>query len=151
MGGDGSVKFRNGSPRSTQVIVDIAGYYLAPSSVPAPAISAVSPITGPSTGGVLVTIWGTNFTDVAAVTFDGAPGSGLTVVSPSQLTVVSPAHSAGTADVNVFTSGGTATTPGGFTYVATPPPGSYVANPVTSGAYCAQNVACLLYTSDAAD
>jgi IPT/TIG domain len=121
VGSDGSVKFRNGSPGSTQVIVDIAGYYLAPSSVPAPAISAVSPVTGPSTGGVLVTIWGTNFTDVAAVTFDGTPGSGLTVVSPSQLTVVSPGHRAGTVDVTVATPGGTATSTGGFSYFAVPP------------------------------
>jgi IPT/TIG domain/Carboxypeptidase regulatory-like domain len=123
LGSDGSVKIRNGSPRSVQVIADIAGYYLAAAPVPAPTIATVSPASGSVTGGVVVTITGTNLTGVTAVSFDGVAGTALTPVSATQLTVATPAHAAGAVDVAVTTPGGTATSVGAFTYQPVVPPG----------------------------
>jgi alpha-tubulin suppressor-like RCC1 family protein len=98
-----------------------------PTPVPAPTIARVSPASGTVAGGVLVTITGTNLTDVASVSFDGVAGTALTPVSATQLTVVTPAHGAGTVDVAVTTPGGTATSVAGFTYtVAVPDPVSQV-------------------------
>ncbi len=73
-------------------------------SAPPPAVSALSVKSGPTTGGTLVTITGTNFTGAEKVEF--GPGSGtITSVSETSITVKSPA---GTGKVYV-----TVTTPGG--------------------------------------
>jgi hypothetical protein len=67
-------------------------------------ISAVSPGCGPISGGQIVTITGSGFTaggTVIGVTFGGAAGTGLSVVSDTLLTVTTPAHAAGVADVTV--------------------------------------------------
>src|SRR5947207_11690152 len=57
--------------------------------------------------------------NAAAVTIDGVPAS-VTVMSPTMLTVTTPAHAAGPVDVVVTTSAGSATLPAAFTYL--PPP-----------------------------
>jgi sugar lactone lactonase YvrE len=75
----------------------------------APAVTGVSPSTGPSGGGAGVTITGTNFGSDATVSFGGIPGTGVTVNSATSITVTSPAGAAGTVDVTVTTGG--ATTP----------------------------------------
>ena len=69
-------------------------------------MTAVSPVGGPTAGGNVVTITGTNFATGATVKF-GAAGSALpsTFVSSSKLTVRAPAHAVGAVDVFV-TSGG---------------------------------------------
>ena len=66
-------------------------------------IDRVTPSVGPDTGGTTVTIYGWNFSDenVTSVTFGGAPGADLNVISDSKLTVVTPANSAGFVDVAV--------------------------------------------------
>jgi hypothetical protein len=101
--------------------VDIVGNALTPA--PAPTVSKVSPSTGPTTGGTLVTITGTNFTGATTVLFGSVAGTNLTVVSPTQITVDSPAQSAGLRNVFVKTPGGkSAAGPGdGFNYVVPPP------------------------------
>ena len=72
-----------------------------------PSISAVSPGSGPATGGTRVTLTGVGFTGATAVTFDGVPGSAVTVVSPTSIQVTSPAHPAQLVHVNVTTPAGT--------------------------------------------
>ena len=90
--------------------------------VPAPTVTSVSPSSGPTAGGTFVTITGTNFTGVTAVTFGGIRGHGVTVVvSATTITATTPAHAVGAVDVAVTTPGGTGTGTGAFTYVAGPP------------------------------
>lgn len=88
--------------------------------VDVPVISAVTPATGPTAGGTTVTITGTGFLDVSGVTLGGSQATGLTVVSPTTLTVVTPGHSAGAVDVVVTTALGSSNA-GTFTYVANVP------------------------------
>ena len=85
-----------------------------------PAVSSISPVQGPSTGGNTVTITGTGFAGVSAVLF-GAVSAAFTVVSSTQITATAPAGS-GSVSVTVTTPGGTSS---GVTY-------SYVAAPVVS-------------------
>lgn len=57
-----------------------------------PQVSSFSPELGPEVGGTLVTIDGSNLADVTRVTFGGKEGTALTHVSPTRVTVRSPAH-----------------------------------------------------------
>jgi hypothetical protein len=83
---------------------------------PAPEITTIAPATGPAAGGTTVTITGMHLDGATAVTFGGAAGTGLVVQDSMQLTVTTPAGTAGAKDVTVTTPGGTATKTGGFTY-----------------------------------
>lgn len=66
-------------------------------------VTAVSPASGSTLGGTRVTVTGTGFTDATEVAFDGTPGTGLVIVSDTELEVTAPAHSAGTVHVRVTT------------------------------------------------
>lgn len=87
--------------------------------VAAPTITSISPPAGPVGGGTSVTIIGTNFSTTSAVSIGGSAAS-FSVNSPTQITVTTPAGSAGAANVVVTTVGGPVTLTGGFTYVAAP-------------------------------
>ncbi len=90
--------------------------YFAP-----PAISSVEPQKGASSGGQAVTIYGSDLAPAATEVFFGDAGaSGVSVVSPSSLTAMTPAHDAGEVDVRLTTPGGTATAPTAFRYFAPP-------------------------------
>ncbi len=92
--------------------------------LPVPVVTAVSPSSGPSTGGTAVTIAGTNFTGVSAVHFGATPATAYTVQSPTSIDATAPAGPLGPVDVTVTTSQGTsATSPGDqFTFTAPPAP-----------------------------
>ena len=77
--------------------------YLTPAPA-APAVTAVSPATGPTTGGTSVTVTGTNLTS-GSVWFGTAAASGS--CTASSCTVRSPQSSAGIVHVRVTTAGGT--------------------------------------------
>ncbi len=92
-----------------------------------PAVTALSPTSGPEAGGSLVTISGTSFTGATTVDFGKTAATNLDVVSDTTITADSPA---GTDVVNV-----TVTTPDGtsavspadeFTYTAAAAPQSRV-------------------------
>ncbi len=87
----------------------------------APAVTAVSPSSGPTSGGTVVTITGTDFTGATAVDFGATPATGFTFNSATQITATAPAGT-GTVDVRVTTAGGTSATSAAdrFTYVAAP-------------------------------
>ena len=87
--------------------------------VPAPAVTAVVPAVGPTSGGTTVTITGTNLSGVTAVTVGGSAAASFAVVSATELTAVTPAGS-GTVDVTVVTSGGEITFADAFTYAPAP-------------------------------
>jgi len=89
---------------------------------PAPVVTAVTPATGTVSGGTVVTVTGTALSGATAVTFGGTPGTALSSVTPTSLTVKTPAHALGAVDVRVTTPGGTSAASGAaqFTYAAGP-------------------------------
>ena len=93
--------------------------YEAPPPTP-PTISAIDPVVGPTTGGTIVTITGTDLSGASAVDFGGAAGSDITVVSDTELTATTPAGAAGEVNVTVTTPAGTSN-PITYTYEAPPP------------------------------
>lgn len=74
-----------------------------------PAVTALAPTTGPTTGGASVAITGTDFTGATAVNFGGTAATSFTVNSATSITATSPAGT-GTVDVRVTTGGGTSAT-----------------------------------------
>ena len=84
-----------------------------------PTVSAVSPTSGPTSGGFAVTLTGANFatTGTVAVTFGGTAATNVTVVSSTSITATAPAHAVGTVSVIVTNPGGqVGTLVNGFTY-----------------------------------
>ncbi|MFD0164066.1 IPT/TIG domain-containing protein [Streptomyces decoyicus] len=92
----------------------VAFYY-----VPPPVILDVSPGSGPVAGGATITVTGRGLATTTSVAF-GATAVTPTVVSDSQLTVVSPAHATGEVTLVVTALGGSDTASGTFGFVAPP-------------------------------
>ena len=77
-------------------------------SATTPVVTGMTPLTGPTTGGTAVTVSGTGFVTGASVAFGTLAATDVVVVSPTQLTAVSPATiTPGNANITVTTSGGT--------------------------------------------
>lgn len=76
----------------------------------APAVSKLSPSTGPAAGATSVTITGRGFTGATAVKFGSVSATTFTVNSSTSITAVSPASSTGVVDVTVTTPNGTSPT-----------------------------------------
>ncbi|MFD0496299.1 MULTISPECIES: IPT/TIG domain-containing protein [Streptomyces violaceusniger group] len=72
----------------------------------APTLTAISPASGPATGGTTVTLTGTNLLGATAVKFGAVNATSFTVVSATQITAVAPAGS-GAVQVTVSGPGGT--------------------------------------------
>ncbi|WP_344603944.1 IPT/TIG domain-containing protein [Streptomyces glaucus] len=83
---------------------------------PAATVTTISPATGPAAGGTTVTIKGTRLAGVTAVNFGATPGTGLEVVSDTELRVKTPAGAAGAVNVAVAADSGNVTKASGFTY-----------------------------------
>jgi hypothetical protein len=71
-----------------------------------PYVAHIAPRAGPTAGGTSVTIEGSGFNAVQAVTFGSSPAASYRVDSPSQITAVSPPGQ-GTVNISVRTSIGT--------------------------------------------
>jgi len=85
-----------------------------------PTLNSVSPDAGPTSGGTVVTLTGTDFVDGGtSVTFGGDAATNVSVNSATSLTATTPSHAAGAVDVVVTTPGGSATLALGFTYTLT--------------------------------
>jgi|GEM_PF-584786 len=84
-----------------------------------PAVTSVSPISGPISGGTIITISGTNLTGTSAVRFGNTNASSFTVVNETTITATAPAGSAGPVHVTVTTPAGTspAVAEDQFTYI----------------------------------
>ncbi|MFC1476252.1 IPT/TIG domain-containing protein, partial [Candidatus Zixiibacteriota bacterium] len=106
------------SAHSVEVAVDAA-------TNATPTIASILPATGPTVGGTLVTIAGTGFDpDGATVTIGGASATSVTVVSPFEITCLTPAGS-GTVDIvvaNTASALSSAPLVGGFVYYANTAP-----------------------------
>ena len=88
--------------------------------LPVPAVTGVSPGSGPSPGGNPVTVTGTGFTGASAVTFGTNPAASFTVNSDTSITATVPAGAVGIDDVTVTTPGGTSATSAADQYVYHP-------------------------------
>ncbi len=74
---------------------------VADDGLPGPALTAISPTSGPITGGTAVTLTGTGFLSGATVLFGTTAASSVTVLGATSLTAVTPAQAAGTVAVTV--------------------------------------------------
>jgi hypothetical protein len=88
--------------------------------VGAPSVISISPASGPSGGGAVVSLTGTHLGEVSAVSFGSTPAT-FTLVSETQLFAVAPPGAAGAVSVSVVNAAGTAAAPQTFTYLAPPP------------------------------
>ncbi len=99
-------------------------FFYSSDAVMAPRVLGISPNSGPSGGGTMVTITGTGFIQASptAVYFGQAAATNVTVVSATTITAESPAGTS-TVDVTVSTFGETSATSAAdvFTYTADGP------------------------------
>jgi hypothetical protein len=91
-----------------------------------PAVSAISPNSGPTSGGNSVTIGGSGFTGATAVYFGSTAATSFTIHNDGYITAVAPAESAGTVNITV-------TTPNGTSAISSADQYSYVAPPAVTG------------------
>ena len=103
---------------------------------PLPTLTSLTPATGSTAGGTIVTLTGTNFTGATGVTFGGTAATVFNVVNATTITCTTPARSAGSVNVLVTTPGGTSVASALFTYVA---PSSSAT--LTTAAYTGSNPA----------
>ena len=102
--------------------------------VAVPALTTVAPNAGPAGGGTVVVLTGTGLTGATAVDFGAIPATLFTANSDTQITVLTPAGTAGTVQVTVTTAGGTSNGVA-YTYIAVPTLTTVAPNagPVTGG------------------
>jgi|GEM_PF-2499326 len=85
-----------------------------------PEILGVSPTSGPVEGGTEIVISGTSFLSDSTVTIGGVLAGSIVVVDSNTINAITPPGTAGSADIAVTTSAGSATLAGGFSYTSTP-------------------------------
>jgi hypothetical protein len=130
----------NGTPYTFTVIAsnDVgssvassASNSVTPTENASPAIIAVTPTSGPVSGGTSVRLIGANLQDTSSVLFGDTASTNLQVnQAGTQVTVSSPANAGGPVDLVLTTPLGTAINPLAFTYGAPPSaPGTPIAAP----------------------
>ncbi|MFH8774847.1 IPT/TIG domain-containing protein, partial [Streptomyces sp. NPDC017958] len=67
----------------------------------APALTSLAPGQGPTSGGTVVTLTGSNLTGATAVAFGAVAAVSFTVVSATQVTATAPQGAAGPVNVTV--------------------------------------------------
>ncbi len=85
--------------------VTLAGAYTYGQAA-APDVTSLTPTSGPSTGGTVVTVTGTGFTAGSTVVFDSTAATTTTLTTPTTLTATTPAHATGAVDVVVMNPDG---------------------------------------------
>jgi hypothetical protein len=86
-------------------LVELTSSVLAWLAIPPAAVEGLSPAIGPMAGGTQIMVAGSGFTGASSAHFGNVAGTGLWVVSDTQLRVTSPPGS-GTVDVTVTTPKG---------------------------------------------
>ncbi|WP_260636909.1 beta strand repeat-containing protein [Streptomyces angustmyceticus] len=104
---------------------------------PAPVLTTLTPTSGPTSGGNVVTLTGTNLTGATSVKFGSNTGVILTNTA-TQITVIAPAGPPSSVNVTVTTPSGTSNALP-YTYVAVPAPTLTSLTP-TSGSPAGGNV-----------
>lgn len=110
----------------TITVIDKAIYGTGPIPIrfPAPVLTDVEFSSGTNAGGKTVTLTGSGFLGISSATFGGVLATGVTILSSTQLTCVTPAHANGPVDVTISNPDGQSSTlEDGYTYytVGAPP------------------------------
>ncbi|MBB2942739.1 hypothetical protein FB565_002452 [Actinoplanes lutulentus] len=95
------------------------GTYTVASPAALDVTTPILPANGPALGGTTVTVIGTGFPTTATgitATLGGAALTGITPISSTKFTAVTPARQSGSAALTVTTAAGTVTKSGVFTY-----------------------------------
>gem|GEM_PF-1714603 len=111
----------------------LAGGFTYSSSL---GVSGISPTSGPTTGGTVVTITGAGFQAGASVAFGSVNSSTATVASSTEIDALSPPENSGTVSITVTNADGqSALLPSAFTFTSGPSISSVTPNsgPVTGG------------------
>ncbi len=110
--GDGSVSLTSIMAALTSIQNSINAVLMnqAPTPEQIPTVASISPNSGTSSGGDLVTVSGTNFTGATGVLVGSVAGRDLKVSSDTKLTFVTPAQPADTLHVTVVDGAGTSGT-----------------------------------------
>ena len=88
----------------------LTGQYTVATMISGVTLSSLSPRSGALAGGTVVTIDGSGFVPGSTVAFGAVPAQGVTYVSSTQLTAVSPpATNSGLVNVTVTSAGSTST------------------------------------------
>ncbi|HET9075625.1 MAG TPA: IPT/TIG domain-containing protein [Acidimicrobiales bacterium] len=95
-------QFNSGAPTPA------AGRSAAAGPDAAASVSGVEPPQGPTSGGTWVTISGSHLAAAPVVYFGGKKAPRVTVISPSEIRAVAPAHPAGPVRVTVVNAAGAA-------------------------------------------
>lgn len=136
--------FRDNGGENSSGFVDQIRLYnavLTPAQVaalaasPAPTVSAIAPVDGPTTGGTRVTITGAGFSSITGVTIGGAAATDINVINTTSLTCTTPAGSAGSRSVVVTNAAGSNTANSLFTYVVSSPGTAQSLNASIVGSY----------------
>jgi hypothetical protein len=84
-----------------------------------PTLDSLTPISGSVSGGISVTLTGTNLANTRSVTLDSLQAA-FGVINNTTVAIITPSGTAGAVDVVITTTAGSATLAGGYTYVAQP-------------------------------
>jgi hypothetical protein len=109
----------SGNAMSAGQQVQVSGFLTFNGITPTPpTVVSISPATGGTAGGTLVTITGTGFTGATSVKFGGQAVTSFKVVSDTEITTDAPEGAVGMVDVTVTTPFGTTAVIAGdeFTY-----------------------------------
>ncbi|MBC9983873.1 autotransporter family protein [Bradyrhizobium campsiandrae] len=90
--------------------------------IPGPVVTSANPASGPVAGQQTTIVTGQNLTGATSVKFGGVNVLGFTVLSATQISVITPPHAAGAVDVTVTTPLGTGTGTAIYRYAAMPDP-----------------------------
>jgi hypothetical protein len=106
----------------------------------APAVTAISPGGGSTSGGTSVTITGTAFTAATSVMFGSTAATWYAINSDTSITATTPAESAATVDVTVTTANGTSATLTADQYTFAAPPTVTGVSPSSGGAFASVTI-----------
>ena len=109
----GLVPVRITNAHGTGVSQDPSAMYLF--EFPLPELTHITPSSGSSAGGTVVTITGSGFSGATSVSFGGINGTGLDIVDDNLLTSISPPNSAGTIAISVINPAHTGSSTGSTT------------------------------------
>ena len=89
---------------------------------PGPVVTSTNPASGPVAGQQTTIVIGQHLTGATSIKFGGVNVLSFTVLSATQISVVTPPHAAGAVDVTVTTPLGSATGTAIYRYAAMPDP-----------------------------
>ena len=100
--------------------VNMVGTFTVNALPPAPVVNSFVPASGPSAGGTIIAIAGSNFQNGATVVFGDVAAASLTVKSATSITATTPAHTPAIVAITVTNPDGQSVSAGTFTFAAPP-------------------------------